>query len=71
MNGQPVRCCTRNDNGGYIARLDFCGTKIGRVAAPTSHSSIAPGATVHQCTPLVFIPSISKPLNPFIAYGHQ
>jgi len=71
MRNSPTGAAPRNDNGGDRARLDFCDTKIGRANAPTSHSSIAPGATVHQCATRDFIPSIPKPLIPSIAYETQ
>ena len=47
-------------------RLVFGDTENGRVAAPTSHPSIAPGATVHQCADRDLPPpSNYPPVNPF------
>lgn len=46
---QPMQCCTPDGEWSGIARLVFGDTENGRVTAPTSHPSIAPGATVHQC----------------------
>ena len=43
-------CSTPDGDWSGIARLVFGDTENGRVTAPTSHPSIAPGATVHQCT---------------------
>ncbi len=47
-----------------VARLDFGDTENGRVNAPTSYPTIAPGATVHQCTNRDLPSPIIHPLNP-------
>lgn len=49
---QPMQCCTPDGEWSGIARLVFGDTENGRVSAPTSLSTIAPGAMVHQCTTL-------------------
>lgn len=61
---QPMQCCTPDGEWSGIARLVFGDTENGRVSAPTSHPSIAPGATVHQCTNCVLPPHFSTISNP-------
>lgn len=62
VNTMP--CCTPDGEWSGIARLVFGDTENGRVTAPTSHHSIAPGATVHRCTDHRQPPHFSTIPNP-------